>query len=314
MPNPGIEHLSTDNLGDIRMFVEAAGQGSLSAAGRKLGLSPAAASARLVRLEAALSTQLFERTTRKLRLTDEGRVYLAHCQHALQTLDDARAALQAGRASIGGKLRVSATSDFGRGTLRRWLEAFAERHPDIRIALTLSDQLSHLLHDDIDLAIRFGNPPDSSMVAKRLAANRRVLCASPAYIAAHGAPDHPDELARLDFILSSGLPANAWRFTRHGETVAFQAPESRAWETNDGAIAREWALEGRGVVMKSLLDVHADLRAGRLGVLLPDWRSPDAPVNALFQRSRFLAPRVRALLDFLAERFAETAVELEPFL
>jgi DNA-binding transcriptional LysR family regulator len=316
MPNPGMEPLSTDNLGDIRMFVEAAGLGSLSAAGRKLGLSPAAASARLVRLETALSTQLFERTTRTLRLTDEGRIYLAHCQHALQTLDDARAVLQAGRASIGGKLRVSATSDFGRGTLRHWLEAFAARHPDIRIALTLSDTLSHLLHDDIDVAIRFGTLPDSSMAAKRMAANRRVLCASPAYLAAHGAPEHPDDLARLDFILPSpsGVMANAWRFTREGKTVAFQAQESRAWETNDGAIAREWALEGRGVVMKSLWDVHADLRAGRLAMLLPDWRSPEAPVNALFQRSQFMAPRVRALLDFLAERFAETSVEISPFL
>ncbi len=101
-----------DNLGDIRLFVEAANLGSLSAAGRKLGLSPAAASARLIKLEGALSTQLFERSTRKLRLTDEGRLYLAHCQHALQTLDDARSALQLGRASIGGALRVSATSDF----------------------------------------------------------------------------------------------------------------------------------------------------------------------------------------------------------
>ncbi|MBN3722827.1 LysR family transcriptional regulator [Burkholderia sp. Ac-20379] len=305
-----------DNLGDIRLFVEAAQLGSLSAAGRKLGLSPAAASARLVKLEGALSTQMFERSTRKLRLTDEGRLYLTHCQHALQTLDDARAALQLGRASIGGALRVSATSDFGRVVLRRWLDAFNDRHPQVALTLVLADSLSNLLHDDIDLAIRFGVPADSAMIARRLADNRRVLCASPAYIAARGMPAHPDELAAHDFILlrSAAGVANQWTFSRDGETVQFTAPAERARQTNDGALAREWAVEGRGAVMKSIWDVGADLREGRLALLLPEWRCPDLPVHALFQRSQYMAPRVRALLDFLTERFGEAAAEIAPFL
>ncbi|AYQ90348.1 MULTISPECIES: LysR family transcriptional regulator [Burkholderia] len=305
-----------DNLGDIRLFVEAANLGSLSAAGRKLGLSPAAASARLIKLEGALSTQLFERSTRKLRLTDEGRLYLAHCQHALQTLDDARSALQLGRASIGGTLRVSATSDFGRVVLRRWLDEFNDLHPQVALSLVLADSLSNLLHDDIDLAIRFGVPADSGMVAKRLADNRRVLCASPAYLAAHGAPRHPEELGEHRFVLlsSSAGVANQWKFSREGETVQVSAPLARARQTNDGALAREWAIEGRGAVMKSIWDVGADLRAGRLVMLLPEWRCPEMPVHALFQRSQYLAPRVRALLDFLQERFGEAAEEIAPFL
>jgi DNA-binding transcriptional LysR family regulator len=305
-----------DNLGDIRLFVEAAGQGSLSAAGRKLGLSPAAASARLVKLEGALHTQLFERSTRKLRLTDEGRLYLAHCQHALQTLDDARAALQAGRASVSGTLRVSATSDFGRTVLRRWLDAFNDQHPNVTLTLVLSDSLSHLLQDDIDLAIRFGVPTDSSMVAKRLADNRRVLCASPAYLEAHGAPSHPDELSEHDFILlaSSAGVANSWRFSRGAETALFSAPLDRSRQTNDGSLAREWAVEGRGVVMKSIWDIGADLQAGRLRVLLPEWRCPDVPVHALFQRTLYMAPRVRTLLDFLEAEFAQAAGTLAPYL
>ncbi|CAG9217641.1 Transcriptional regulator [Burkholderia gladioli] len=305
-----------DNLGDIRLFVEAANLGSLSAAGRKLGLSPAAASARLIKLEGALSTQLFERSTRKLRLTDEGRLYLAHCQHALQTLDDARSALQLGRASIGGALRVSATSDFGRVVLRRWLDEFNDLHPQVALSLVLADSLSNLLHDDIDLAIRFGVPADSGMVAKRLADNRRVLCASPAYLAAQGAPRHPEELGEHRFVLlsSSAGVANQWKFSREGETVQVSAPLARARQTNDGALAREWAIEGRGVVMKSIWDVGADLRAGRLVMLLPEWRCPEMPVHALFQRSQYLAPRVRALLDFLQERFGEAAEEIAPFL
>ncbi|GAB7538610.1 LysR family transcriptional regulator [Burkholderia sp. 3C] len=305
-----------DNLGDIRLFVEAAHLGSLSAAGRKLGLSPAAASARLLKLEGTLSTQLFERSTRKLRLTDEGRLYLTHCRHALQTLDDARAALQLGRASIGGALRVSATSDFGRVVLRRWLDEFNDRHPQVALTLVLADSLSNLLHDDIDLAIRFGVPADSAMIARRLADNRRVLCASPAYLAARGTPEHPDALAAHDFILlgSSAGVANQWTFSRDGETVSFTAPPERARQTNDGALAREWAVEGRGAVMKSIWDVGADLRAGRLVLLLPEWRCPDLPVHALFQRSQYMAPRVRALLDFLTQRFDEAAGEIAPFL
>ncbi len=305
-----------DNLGDIRLFVEAAQLGSLSAAGRKLGLSPAAASARLVKLEGALSTQLFERSTRRLRLTDEGRLYLAHCQHALQTLDDARAALQLGRDSIGGALRVSATSDFGRVVLRRWLDDFNDRHPQVALTLVLADSLSNLLHDDIDLAIRFGVPADSAMVARRLADNRRVLCASPAYLAEHGAPAHPRELDAHRFILlsSSAGIANQWSFERDGETVQYTAAPGGARQTNDGALAREWAVEGRGAVMKSIWDVGADLRAGRLVMLLPEWRCPELPVHALYQRSQYMAPRVRALLDFLERRFAEAAGEIAPFL
>lgn len=249
-----------DNLGDIRLFVEAAALGSLSAAGRKLDLSPAAASARLVRLEAALGVQLFERTTRTLRLTDEGRTYLVHCQ--------------------------------------------------------LSDSLSHLLQDDIDLAIRFGVPADSTMIAKRMAPNRRVLCASPGYLAAHGTPADIASLAQHRFVLLSSAAgvANEWHFSCNGESATFTAPPGRSRETNDGAIAREWALEGHGIAMKSIWDIGADLQAGRLELLLPEWRCPDAPVHALFQRRQFMAPRVRALLDFLAVRFAEGARQFESYL
>ena len=305
-----------ETLGDIRLFVEAANQGGLSAAGRKLGLSPAAASARLVKLEASLNARLFERTTRQLRLTEEGRMYLAHCQQAIQALDDARAALQAGRSVIRGKVRVSATSDFGRHVLKGWLDEFNVLYPEVTFALALSDSLSNLVEDDIDLVIRFGVPPDSSLVARRLAPNRRVLCASPAYLSIHGIPDHPGDLDRFDYIVLSSASgsANEWRFSRGSEVETFSVPLERARETNDGALAREWAIDGHGIVMKSVWDVGADLRAGRLHILMPDWRSPDVPVHALYQRSRYMAPRVRALLDFLIERFGTVSGELEAYL
>ncbi|MCA1323734.1 LysR family transcriptional regulator [Herbaspirillum sp. alder98] len=304
------------NLGDIRLFVEAASLGSLSAAGRKMGLSPAAASARLVKLEALLNTRLFERTTRRLRLTAEGALYLAHCQQALDALDDAHAALQAGRSAVGGKLRIAATSDFGRHVLQGWLEEFNRMHPQITLALILGDAVSNLLLDDLDLAIRFGVPQNSSMVARPLASNRRVLCAAPAYIAAHGMPTHPAELPRFACIVlssASGM-ANEWRFEKDGQRESFIVPPAGARETNDGAVAREWAINGHGIVMKSIWDIGADLQAGRLRVLMPDWRTPDAPVHALYQRTRYMAPRVRALLDFLIARFEQAGVELEAIL
>ena len=300
-----------ESLADIRLFVEAASLGGLSAAGRKLGLSPAAASARLVRLEASLNTRLFERTTRTLRLTEEGRTYLEHCQQALQALDDAHAALQAGRSVVRGKVRISATSDFGRHVLKGWLDAFSARYPDVVISLVLSDSLSDLLRDDIDLAIRFGVPTDSSFIAKPLAPNRRVLCASPGYLASHGVPQHPRELERFDFIVlgTGASSAHEWLFRRNDEAETFTVPLANARETNDGALAREWAVDGYGLVMKSIWDVGADLKAGRLTVVLPEWRAPHAPVHALYPRSHYMAPRVRALLDYLVERFSSAADE-----
>jgi DNA-binding transcriptional LysR family regulator len=305
-----------ESFGDIRLFVETANLGGLSAAGRKLGLSPAAASARLVKLEASLNARLFERTTRQLRLTEEGRMYLAHCQQAIQALDDARAALQAGRSVVRGKVRVSATSDFGRHVLKGWLDEFNVLYPEVTFALALSDSLSNLVQDDIDLVIRFGVPPDSSLVARRLAPNRRVLCASPKYLSIHGIPDHPGDLDRFDYIVlnSASGSANEWRFSRGSEVESFTVPLEHARETNDGALAREWAVDGHGIVMKSVWDIGADLRAGRLQIVMPEWRSPDVPVHALYQRSRYMAPRVRALLDFLIERFDTVSGELDAYL
>lgn len=304
------------DIGDVRLFVEAATLGGLSAAGRKLGLSPAAASARLNKLEATLGTRLFERTTRRLRLTDEGRLYLTHGRQALQALDDAHAALQAGRNAVQGKVRISAASDFGRHVLKGWLDEFNAQYPEVTFALMLSDSLSNLLQEDLDLAVRFGAPPDNSLSARRLAPNRRVLCASPRYLQKHGLPEQPRDLQRFDCIVFGNASSliNEWRFTRDGRHETYTVPPAGARETNDGAVAREWAVHGYGIVLKSIWDVGADLRAGRLQILMPEWRSPDVPVHALYPSSRYMTLRVRVLLDFLVERFSRATSELETYL
>ncbi|SAL68877.1 LysR family transcriptional regulator [Caballeronia peredens] len=304
--------MSMDRLGDMRLFVEAAAAGSLSAAGRKLGLSPAAASARLIKLERALRARLFERTTRQLRVTDEGRLYLQHCRVALQAIDDAEAALQAGQNVVRGKVRISATSDFGRSLLRHWLDDFSVQYPDVRFALTLSDSVSNLLQEEIDLAIRFGAPPASGLAARVLAPNRRVLCASPDYLARKGVPTTPAELIGHDFVVlvTAAGPLNELNFVRGDERYTYTMPLTGSWETNDGAMARAWALAGHGIAHKSIWDIAADVRAGTLRMVLPDWCTHEAAVHALFHANRYMAPRVRLLLDFLVERFEKTTAEL----
>ncbi|WP_044041886.1 LysR family transcriptional regulator [Caballeronia insecticola] len=301
-----------DRLGDMRLFVEAAAAGSLSAAGRKLGLSPAAASARLIKLEKALRARLFERTTRQLRVTDEGRLYLQHCRVALQAIDDAEAALQAGQNVVRGKVRISATSDFGRSLLRQWLDDFSAQHPDVSFALTLSDSVSNLLQEEIDLAIRFGAPPDSGLAARALAPNRRVLCASPDYLARKGVPTTPAELVGHDFVVlvTAAGPLNELNFVRGDERYNYTMPLADSWESNDGAMARAWALAGHGIAHKSIWDIAADVRAGTLRMVLPDWCTHEAAVHALFHANRYMAPRVRVLLDFLVARFEKTTAEL----
>ncbi len=305
-----------DRLGDIRLFVEAAELGSLSAAGRKLNLTPAAASARLAKLEAQVSTRLFERSTRRLRLTDEGRLYLNCCRQALQALDDADAMLQEGRNVVSGKVRLSSTADFGRHQLLDWLDEFNTRHPEVTFAVTASDSSSNLWQDEIDLAIRFAAPPAGALIARRLAANRRVLCASPAFVDRYGTPKDPLDLARFpcNVITVASGPLNVWRFTRGDDTQTYTVPLANAHETNDGGLTREWTIRGYGIALKSIWDIAADVRAGRLRVLLPDWRHHDAPLHAIYHSKRYMAPRVRVLLDFLVERFAREEKALEDLL
>lgn len=304
--------MATDRLGDMRLFVEAAALGSLSAAGRKLGLSPAAASARLIKLEAALRTRLFDRTTRQLRLTEEGRFYLQQCWVALRAIDEAEAGLQASGKEVRGKVRRSASADFGRNLLNDWLQDFSALYPDLKIALTLSDSVSNLLQDDLDLAIRFGQPQDSSLIARQVAPNWRVLCASPEYLARHGEPETPADLARHTFIVlvTSTGPLNTFHFVVGGQPWDHVVPMSEAWETNDGSLAREWALAGHGIARKTIWDAAMDIRAGRLKVVLPDFCIREAGVYAVLHSNRYRSPRVRVLLDFLVERFSRATSDL----
>ncbi len=300
-------------LDDLRLMVKIAEFGSLSVAARHLGLLPATASAALKRMETTLGARLFERSTRSVRPTDAGALYLAQCRQALEQLDAAADRLAGDRQRFAGPLRVAAPSDFGRTLLNGWLEEFQDQHPAIRVTLLLGDDLADLLREDVDCALRYGQLADSSLRRRWMAASRRVLVAAPAYLDAHGAPDHPDDLVRHRCLtlLRGSEPVNRWRLvgpTGAGETErTCQIAVDGARATNDGALLRDWVIGGGGVAYKSWLDVAADLRADRLRRVLPRWRGEDAPLQLLFGSGPQRPLRVDALADHLAARIAAHA-------
>ncbi|MBV8659473.1 MAG: LysR family transcriptional regulator [Burkholderiales bacterium] len=293
-----------DRLNDIRLFLDAAQLGGFSAAGRKHGLSPAAASACILRMEAALGIKLFERTTRRLRLTDEGEQYRQACQIALDTLSDAELALQEGRATVRGTVRISAPSDLGRNRLLDYLSEFQQQYPEIKFSLSLSDTNANLVGDEIDLAIRYGQLPDSTMAARLLATNHRVVCASPSLLERVGVPARPRDLATLPtlVLVTGGGPMHEWKYAGPEGPNVLRVTHHQT--TNDGDVLRKWALQGRGFALKSRIDIADDLAAGRLVTVLSDYFAEPAPLNALYHRSTLMPARLRYLIDHLTARFA----------
>ena len=289
-------------LRDLDIFVRAAEQASLSAAARQLDLTPAAASAAVKRLERELGCALMLRSTRSLRLTAEGELLLARSRQALELLDEARDTIASGRSAIRGTLQLSLPSDLGRNRALAWLDIFQQRHPDVKLRIQLSDRVSDLYRHPIDLALRYGAPPDSSLVALPIAAaNRRILCAAPAYLQRSGTPATPAELAShncLCFTLGEQMH-DRWHFWRDGRESAIAVRGDRS--ADDGDAVRRWAVAGRGIAYKSELDIRPDLDAGRLVALCTDWQGELAPLNLICANRRQLSPSVQALRGFLQE-------------
>lgn len=294
-------------LKDLDIFVRTVDNGSLSATARALDLTPAATSAALKRLEAELGVQLFVRSTRSLRLTQQGELFLEQCRPALAALQQASQQLAAGEQALRGVLQLSAPSDLGRNVLLPWLHAFQEQHPQVDIRLQLSDRVANVYSDPVDAAFRYGKPPDSGLVALPLAPGvRRVLCASPAYIARHGAPATPHELTGHDclcFMLGDEVH-DRWRFTPQGDGPEVTVRVRSANVSNDGDAVRRWALLGKGIAYKAGLDVADDLAAGRLQALCPGWTTEATPLFLVVPSRRQLTPLVRCLRDFVAQKTA----------
>jgi DNA-binding transcriptional LysR family regulator len=299
-------------LQDMEVFVLAADTGSLSAAARRLDMSPAAASLAVKRLEAEIDAPLFLRTTRSLRLTHEGQAFLEPCRQALQLLADGRDAALTGSAALRGVLQLSLPSDLGRNAVLNWLDDFLLLHPSIQLRLLLSDRLSDIYRQPVDLALRYGTLPDSNLVALPVAPqNRRILCAAPAYLLRAGVPTSPEALIDhncLCFTLGDSVH-DRWRFLREGRELSVHVRGNRV--SDDGDAVRRWALAGYGIAYKSALDVADDLQDGRLVRLCAEWLGEAGPLNLICAERRQISPVVQELRGFLAERCAELLKKID---
>ena len=296
---------------DLQMFVRAADLGSLSAAARVMDMSPAVASAALKRIETQLGARLLARSTRSLRLTAEGQGFLDYARKALSSLDEGRRLLARGQDQVSGVLQLSAPSDFGRNVLLAWLDEFQREHPKLTVRLLLGDRIVDLFRQPVDIVLRYGEPEDSSLVALPVAPdNRRVLCASPAYIARAGEPRQLEQLLQhncLLYMLGTRVHDH-WQFHDGKRELGLTVSGDRF--SDDADVVRLWALAGAGIAYKSWLDVAADVRAGRLKVLMPELEGERAPLNMLCAHRAQLSKPVKLLRDMLSERCAMLALDL----
>ncbi len=294
------------NTNDLTLFVRTADSGSITRAAEQLDITTAAASAALKRLEKELDIQLFIRSTRQLRITAEGERFLVYCRKALTNLDVGKAAIYALEGKVAGELRVSISSDLGRNLVLGWIDEIMDEHPDLSINLILGDTLSDFYLDRVDLAIRYGNQDDSSMVAFKLTTIDRVLCASPSYLSTYGMPTSPTDLSKHNCLLlqRNSRIDDVWDFTgkENNEKLRIKVASNRA--SNDGDVVRRWAVAGKGIAFKSRLDVSEDLRAGRLMRVLPDYQSNDIDLSLMCPSRKQITPAVLLLRDILRDKFS----------
>lgn len=294
-----------DALSDLAFFSLVVRRGSLAAAAQDIGITPPAVSKRLAALETRLRVRLLNRTTRRMSLTPEGETYLAEGERISADLESLERKLSGGSVVPQGLLRINATLGFGRRHITPQLSRFALQYPEVEVQLHLSERPVNLVEQAFDIAIRFGEQPDARITARKLADNRRFLCASPAYIKKRGVPAIPRDLHEHSCIVlrESDEIYGSWHFrsgTRQ-ETVKVRGPLS----TNDGDGALAWALDGHGIVLRSEWDVAPYLRSGRLCRILEEWTAPPADIYLLFATKSHLQARTRAMVNFMLDAFSE---------
>lgn len=288
------------NLGDLEVFVRVIAAGSMSTAARDLGLSPAVVSKRIKRLEDKLGTRLLQRTTRQISLTEAGQGFHERVLTVLGGLEEAEAFASGRSSEVNGTLKISASTSFGRMHVAPHLRPFMEAHPDLAIHLVLSDEFTDIVGGGFDLAIRIAELNDSSLVARRLAPVRRVLCAAPGYLAEHGTPESLDDLKK-----HRCLPAHnheSWRLEGPNGPVTLR-PEGMLI-TNSSEVIREAVIAGLGIALRSTWDVGAELKSGKLVQVLPQYESSrNVALSAVYPSRQFLPAKVRLFIDYLAELY-----------
>lgn len=286
---------------EISSFVAAVTRGSLSAAARAEGVTPAVIGRRLDALEARLGVRLVMRTTRRLTLTFEGEAFLEDCQRLLADLANAEAAVSLGSVRARGRLCLSAPAGFGRRHVAPLVDRYIQANPEVTVSLDLSDRLADLVNENIDCAIRIGELTDSSLVSARLGEVRRVVVASPAYLVAHGVPRLPAELANHNCLALDQQGGWLFRNPASGSVESWKVRGRFA--CNDGAVLHEWALAGRGLAWRSLWEVGKDLGEGRLVSVLDAWQAPPIGIFAVFPQRRHMPLRLRLFIDLVKDAY-----------
>jgi DNA-binding transcriptional LysR family regulator len=293
-----------DQFKQIDAFVSVANRGSLSAAARLEGVTPAVIGRRIDALEERLGVKLLLRTTRRVSLTFEGAAFLEDCQRILRELQDAEAAVSFGSIRPSGHLRISAPAGFGRRHVAPLLTQFLDSNPEVTARLDLSDRLVDLIEENVDCAVRIGELRDSSLISIRLGEMRRVIVGSPAYLDKFGVPSASTSLAQHN-CLSLGQQRGWTLRTEQGiETTKV----SGALECNDGAVLHEWALAGKGLAWRSWWEVGEDVRSGRLVTVLDDFAAPPVGIYAVVPQRRHLPLRVRLFVDMLKSEWRRPGV------
>ena len=294
-----------DNLADVAVFVRVVERGSFTLAADELEISRAAASKYVSRLEERLGARLLHRTTRRLALTEAGAALFEASRGALERIEEAESAVAQLQSEPRGRLRVSAPMSFGILHLGAAMTGFARLHPRITLDVRLDDRFVNLVEEGIDVAVRIGTLTDSSLVARKLTFSRSVACASPGYLSEHGRPETPEDLASHDCLLYSYLStANVWRFAGpDGREIPVAVNGSL--RINNGIVLAEAAAAGRGIVLAPSFYVAPMLRDGRLERILPDYRLPELGIHAVYPQRDHVPPKVRAFVDFLAQRFGK---------
>jgi len=294
-----------DRLKQIESFVAVAAKGSLTAAANSEGVAPAVIGRRIDALEERLGVKLLLRTTRRITLTPEGSAFLEDCQRVLTDLANAEASVSAGGVKASGHLRITAPAGFGRRHVAPLVPKFIAMHPDTSVSLNLSDRLVDIVNEGIDCAVRVGDLPDSSLVSVRLADNRRLCVATPAYLKRAGVPQHPSELSRHECLTlsSDASQTRGWAFSIAGEMTHLR-PRGRL-DCSDGQVLHDWCLSGLGIAWRSTWEVEDEIANGRLTSVLESFAAPPNGIYAVFAHAKHLPLRVRLWIDFLKQTYRD---------
>jgi len=296
-----------DKLKQIESFVAVATKGSLTAAANAEGVAPAVIGRRIDALEARLGVKLMVRTTRRITLTHEGSAFLEDCQRLLTDWASAEASVSAGGVKASGYLRITSPAGFGRRHVAPLVPRFLALHPEVNVSLNLSDRVVDIVNESFDCAVRVGDLPDSSLVSVRLADNRRLCVATPAYLQRAGTPQHPSELARHECLTlsSDASQTRGWAFNVDGEVIHLR-PSGRL-DCTDGQVLHDWCLAGLGIAWRSTWEVEHEVASGQLVSVLDAFAAPPNGIYAVFPHAKHLALRVRLWIDFLKHSYGDPA-------